>query len=134
MGGLRQIASIVIELFPIGVYDIEQTRTILEHAHKVLPNTSAAFHGDELCDLNGGALAAELKARSLSHLEFTNTESISAMAKSKVAGILCPTTCYLLKLRPPAARQMIESGVPVVIATDYNPNAMCKFWFGYRPI
>lgn len=108
-----------------GVYDTKQTETILKHAKQVMPNIQIAFHGDELCDLNSGKLAANLGSRSISHLEFTNQQSITEMARNKVAGILCPTTCYLLRLKSPLASDMIQAGVPVVIATDYNPNAMC---------
>ena len=109
-----------------GVYDIKQSETILEHGRKAFPGSEIAFHGDELCDLNSGAMAARIGARSVSHLEYTNPQSIAQMASAKVAAILCPTTCYLLRLPVPAARSMIQSGVPVVIASDYNPNAMCK--------
>lgn len=73
-------------------------------------------------------MGASLGARSVSHLEFVNSESITAMAEKKVAAILCPTTCYLLRLQCPPVRQLIDSNVPVVIASDYNPNAMCEFF------
>lgn len=71
-------------------------------------------------------MAARIGARSVSHLEFANQQSVAQMASSKVAAILCPTTCYLLRLPIPPVRSMVQSGVPVVIASDYNPNAMCE--------
>lgn len=107
------------------MYDLKQSETILEHGRRAFPGSEIAFHGDELCDLGSGAMASRLGARSVSHLEFTNQQSVAQMAQAKVAAILCPSTCYLLRLPAPPARSMIQSGVPVVIASDYNPNAMC---------
>lgn len=108
-----------------GVYDLKQSERMLEHGLKAFPGAEIAFHGDELCDLGAGAMAARLGARSVSHLEYCNQQSVAAMAGAKVAAVLCPTTCYLLRLPVPPVRAMVQSGVPVVIATDYNPNAMC---------
>ncbi|KAJ6216492.1 hypothetical protein RDWZM_007649 [Blomia tropicalis] len=108
-----------------GVYDLKQTETILKHGLKTFSGSEIAFHGDELCDLGAGVLAGQMGARSVSHLEYANQQSVAQMAKEKVAAIMCPTTCFLLRLPVPPVRSMIQSGVPVVIASDYNPNAMC---------
>ncbi|KAH7638168.1 putative imidazolonepropionase [Dermatophagoides farinae] len=96
-----------IEFFDVfcetGVYDNQQTERILRKAQQLYPESKLAFHGDELSDQNSGCLAARLDA----------------------SGIINPTTCYLLKLRKPPVREMIANNVPIVIASDYNPNAMC---------
>ena len=44
------------------------------------------------------------------------------MAETKVAGVILPTTAYILKLVPPPVRKMIENNVIVALASDYNPN------------
>ncbi len=52
----------------------------------------AAFHGDELSDQGCGALAAEVGARSVSHLEMLNADGVQAMARAGVHAVLLPTT------------------------------------------
>ncbi|KPM07433.1 imidazolonepropionase-like protein [Sarcoptes scabiei] len=108
------------------IYDAQQTERMLLYAKKNFPNCEITLHGDELSDQNCGALAARIGARSVSHLEFLNNSGIEAMAAKKIAAIINPTTCYLLQLPKPPVRRMIEASVPIVLATDYNPNAMCK--------
>lgn len=99
---------------------------MLAEGCRLLAPAAPAFHGDELCDFGSASLAAQIGARSLAHMEYSNAAGIAAMARAQVAAILCPTTCYLLRLPKPDVRGMINAGVPVVVATDFNPNAMCK--------
>ena len=55
-------------------------------------------------------LGAELKARAISHLEEVSDEGIQAMSAESVIAVLLPTTAYILRLKCPPARKMIESG------------------------
>ena len=55
-------------------------------------------------------LGASLDARAISHLEEVSEDGMKAMGVKKVAAVLLPTTAYILKLKPPPARQMIEHG------------------------
>ena len=50
---------------------------------------------------------------------------IKAMAEKGIMGVLLPTTHYLLKLKDPPTRKMIDGGVPVALGSDFNPNAYC---------
>lgn len=59
-------------------------------------------------------LGAELKARAISHLEEVSDEGIQAMSAESVIAVLLPTTAYILRLKCPPARKMIESGTSVV--------------------
>ena len=68
------------------------------------------FHGDELHPMQSGELGASLDARAISHLEEVSEEGVVAMAEKKVTAVLLPTTAYILKLKPPPARSMIEKG------------------------
>jgi imidazolonepropionase len=70
-------------------------------------------------------MGAQLKANAISHLEEVSQKGIQDMAKSGTVAILLPTTAYVMNLRPPPARQMIEAEVPVALGTDFNPNAHC---------
>ncbi|KAL4593196.1 putative imidazolonepropionase isoform X2 [Arapaima gigas] len=70
-------------------------------------------------------LGAELGALAISHLEEVTDEGIAAMAKSKTAAVLLPTTAYILRLPQPRARDMLDAGVIVALGSDFNPNAYC---------
>ena len=70
-------------------------------------------------------MGAELGARAMSHLEEVSEEGMVAMAKAGTVGVLLPTTAYILRLRPPPAREMINKGVSLALGSDFNPNAHC---------
>lgn len=103
-----------------GYYSIEQTREISTRAKQL--GLKIKLHVDELADVGGAALAAELKAVSADHLIFANDDGIRKMAEAKVCAVLLPGTSIGLKSGKHApARRMIESGVRVALATDFNP-------------
>lgn len=103
-----------------GYYTIEQARNISLRANDL--GLKVKLHVDELADVNGAALAAELGAISADHLIFANEEGIRGMADANVVAVLLPGTSFSLKMKRHApARKMIESGVRVAIATDFNP-------------
>lgn len=106
-----------------GVFDTEASRQILEAGKKI--GLHINFHGDELHPMKSGELGALLNARAISHLEEVSDAGVVAMADKCVTAVLLPTTAYILKLKPPPARQMIEQGVPVALGSDFNPNAFC---------
>jgi imidazolonepropionase len=82
------------------------------------------IHADQL-SLGGGAkLAAELSATTADHLEHTDADGISALKSAGVQPVLLPGSVYALgSSRYPAARQMIDAGLAVVLATDFNPGS-----------
>lgn len=81
-------------------------------------------HADQLSLYGGAKLAAELSAATADHLEHTNSEGIMALAASRVQPVLLPASVYALGLnRYPAAREMIDAGLAVVLATDFNPGS-----------
>jgi len=106
-----------------GVFDTDATRRILEAGQQA--GMQINFHGDELHPMQSGELGASLNARAISHLEEVSEAGVRAMAEKKVTAVLLPTTAYILKLKPPPARDMIEKGVPVALGSDFNPNAHC---------
>lgn len=106
-----------------GIFEAEDTKKILNAGlkHGLVGN----FHGDELNPINSGVLAAETGSRAVSHLEHLSAEDISAMALHSTVGVLLPTTQYILHLKVPPAREMLDQGVPVALGSDFNPNAWC---------
>ena len=70
-------------------------------------------------------MGAALNARAMSHLEEVSDEGIEAMSKSSTVAVILPSTAYILRLRPPPVRRMIDRGVAVALGSDFNPNAHC---------
>lgn len=80
------------------------------------------LHADELSDSGGAALAAELHCISADHLNYVDAKGIAALRASGTTAVLCPATAEYLGLeRLAPARSLIEVGVPVALATDFNP-------------
>jgi imidazolonepropionase-like amidohydrolase len=75
-------------------------------------------------------MGAQLKATAISHLEEVSTRGIEDMAMAGTVAILLPTTAYIMNLRPPPVRQLIDTAVPVALGSDFNPNAHCLAMVG----
>jgi imidazolonepropionase len=105
-----------------GYFDIEQSRKILIAAKKL--GLKLRGHVDQLTNSGGAKLMAEVGATTADHLEQTDDEGIAALAKANVQPVLLPGSVYALgSSRYPHAREMIEAGLAVVIATDFNPGS-----------
>lgn len=108
-----------------GVFSADQSRRILRAAAAY--GMAPRLHADELAPSGGAELAAELGARSADHLAVPSPAGIEALAAAAasdrpvVATLLPATTWFLMKEHHAPARQLIESGVPVAIGTDFNP-------------
>ena len=104
-----------------GVFDAEQSRRYLSAAkkHGMMPK----IHADEIENLGGVRVGAEVGAISAEHLVKTPDEEIELMAeKGMIADLLPGTPHMLLSNEYAPARKFIEKGVPVALATDLNPN------------
>jgi imidazolonepropionase len=105
-----------------GYFDIDQSRKILSAAKKV--GLSLRGHVDQLTNSRGAKLMAELNATTADHLEQTDEQGIAALKKANVQPVLLPGSVYALgSSRYPRAREMIEAGLSVVLATDFNPGS-----------
>lgn len=104
-----------------GVFTIEQGRRLLQAAKDI--GMQVKIHADEVHDLGGAALAAELGAISADHLLAASDENILKMAQAGVVANLLPATAYSLRKPYARARRMIDSNLPVALATDCNPGS-----------
>jgi imidazolonepropionase len=104
-----------------GVFTIDQSRRLLKAAQAM--GLGAKIHADEVNDLGGAGLAAELGACSADHLLAASETNIKAMAEAGVVANLLPATAYSLRKDYARARLMIENNVPVALATDCNPGS-----------
>ena len=103
-----------------GVFDIEQSRKILLAARG--KGMKLKIHADEIVQLGGANLAAEVGAVSADHLLRASEEGLEAMRKAGTIATLLPATAFSLDTDYADARGMIEMGLPVALATDFNPN------------
>ena len=85
---------------------------------------SLRIHADQLSLSGGAKLAAELATATADHLEHTDSEGIAALKSAAVQPVLLPGSVYALgSSHYPQARAMIDAGLAVVVATDFNPGS-----------
>lgn len=106
------------------VFTVEQSRRILLAGQRA--GLKARLHADQLHCTGGAELAAELHAVSADHLIHASSQGISAMAKSGTVAVLLPATGLSSLLPYADTRAFINAGVPVALATDFNPNCWCE--------
>ena len=105
-----------------GYFNIDQSRKILSAAKKL--GLSLRGHADQLTNSGGAKLMAEMSATTADHLEQTDEQGIAALKKANVQPVLLPGSVYALgSSRYPRAREMIEAGLAIVLATDFNPGS-----------
>jgi imidazolonepropionase len=102
-------------------FTIDEARTILRagQAHGL----RSKLHADQLHDGGGAALAAEVGAVSADHLEHVSDDGIAKMREAGVVAVSLPIATLYLNASPLPARRLIAAGVPVAVATDFNPGS-----------
>ena len=105
-----------------GYFDIDRSRKILSAAKNL--GLSLRGHVDQLTNSGGAKLMGEIGATTADHLEQTDEQGIAALQKANVQPVLLPGSVYALgSTRYPCAREMIDAGLGVVLATDFNPGS-----------
>lgn len=117
----RKLAQFCDVFMEKGVFDPAETRQILSAAREA--GLGLKLHADEMNDLGGAALAAELGAVSADHLLCAGDAGLRAMAARGTVAVLLPGTAFYLRAAYARARDMIAMGVPVALATDCNPGS-----------
>ena len=103
-----------------GVYTVDESRAILTAARNA--GLMLKLHADELTSSGGAELAASLGAVSADHLAAVSDAGIAALGHASTVATLLPgTMLFLGKTKHAPARKLIEVGVPVALATDFNP-------------
>ena len=104
------------------VFPVDEARTVLRAARKLA--LGLRVHADQFSGDYGALLAAELHAATADHLEASSPATLSALLAAGVQPVLLPASVYNLGgTRYPAARRMIDLGLGVVLATDFNPGS-----------
>jgi len=115
--GLAEYCDVFVER---GAFSVPQARRIFAAARAL--GLKPRLHAEQLARTAGARLAVEVEAASVDHLDFVNGADIRALAQSEVACILLPGCSFHLGLaRYAPARQLIDAGAIVALATDCNP-------------
>jgi imidazolonepropionase len=108
-----------------GAFDVDQARRYLGEARR--HGLTLRLHADQFTEAGGVGLAIELGARSVDHLEATGDAGVRGLAGSDVAAVFLPASALFLDRPMPPARQLVDAGAVVALATDFNPgSAFCE--------
>ncbi len=103
-------------------FSIQETRTVLTRAASL--GLGLRLHADQLTCSGAAGLAASLGAATADHLEQTSDAGIAELRAAGVQPVLLPASVYALgRTRYPRARDMIDAGLAIVLATDFNPGS-----------
>ncbi len=108
-----------------GYFTVSEARLILEKAMSL--GLEPKLHADEFTAIGGTPLAATLNATSVDHLEHITSEGIEVLMNSDTVPVLLPGVSFFLKNPYAPARRLIDAGLPVAIATDFNPGSCMSF-------
>jgi imidazolonepropionase len=104
-----------------GAFDAAQARRYLEACRDA--GLALRLHGDQFTESGAIALALELGARSVDHLEATGADGAHALAGADVVGVLLPASALFLDRPMPPARALVDAGAAIALATDFNPGS-----------
>lgn len=104
-----------------GFFTIQQTERILAAASKY--GMRPKIHANELARSGGIQLGVKYGALSVDHLEHTGDEEIAALRGSGTVATVLPGAAFFLGMPYAPARRMVDSGLPVAVASDYNPGS-----------
>lgn len=117
----RKLAEFCDVFCEENVFSIDQSRKLLNKAKEF--GLKIKLHADEIVPLGGAELSAELKAVSADHLLQASDNGIKKMAENNVVATLLPGTAFSLKEKYARARNIIDNGCAVALATDMNPGS-----------
>lgn len=119
--GKEQLADYCDVFCEQNYFSKEETITILTAAkkHEMTPKV----HAEQLSNFGGVLAGVEVDAISVDHLEYVGDKEIEALKKSRTMPTVLPGAAFFLSLPLPPARKMIDAGLAVAIASDYNPGS-----------
>ena len=115
------LADFVDVFCDAGFFTVEETERILMQGIKY--GMRPKIHANELACSGGIQAGVKYNALSVDHLEFTGDEEIAALLSSETMPTLLPGAAFFLGMENPPARKMIEAGLPIAMASDFNPGS-----------
>jgi imidazolonepropionase len=118
----RKLAVYADAFVDANAFTRAEARRVLEAAQA--SGLGVRLHADQLADDGSALLAAELHAASADHLDHVSDAGIEALAAAGTVAVLLPAaTFFLMSAEKPPTRRLVDAGVPVAIATDFNPGS-----------
>ncbi len=114
--GLARFCDVFCEK---SAFSLEESRRILSKAKE--QGYLLKIHAEQLSPSGGARLAAELGAASADHLDFASDDDLDALREANVVGTLLPGCSFTLSTPYPSARRLLDRGLTVALATDFNP-------------
>lgn len=115
----EELADYVDVFCDHGFFTMEETERILMAGIK--QGMQGKVHANELSNSGGVQVGIKYNAISADHLEYIEDEEISALLGSETMPTVLPGAAFFLNLKPAPVRRMIDAGLPVALASDYNP-------------
>ncbi|MDG1682257.1 MAG: imidazolonepropionase [Flavobacteriales bacterium] len=104
-----------------GYFDINQSERVLSKAKEL--GIRAKIHVNQFNSFGGIKLALKYEALSVDHLEVLTNEDLTNLKNGSTIPVALPTCSYFLGINYAPARKIIDSGLPLAIASDYNPGS-----------
>ena len=120
--GLARFCDIFVEE---SAYTVEEARQILTVARE--NGLGLKIHADQLSNSGGSALAAELHAVSAEHMEWVDESAIEDLSRSGTVAVSLPLASLYLDQGYMPAKKLLQCGIPVAVATDFNPGSSPSF-------
>lgn len=104
-----------------GAFSFDEAELILKRGQEF--GLKSKIHIDQLSDQNGGFLSEKIQAVSADHLEYISDDNILALKRAKTVAVSLPTATLFLNQPAMPARKLLELGIPVAVASDFNPGS-----------
>ncbi len=117
----ENLAEFIDVFCETGYFSVEQTERILKVGKKY--GLIAKIHVNQFTSIGGIQIGVKYNALSVDHLEIMTSDDIDALQNTTVMPVALPTCSYFLSIPYTPARKMIDSGLPLALATDYNPGS-----------
>lgn len=115
----EKLADYIDAFLETGYFSVEQTRQIIEAGNRYgLPSK---IHVNQFTTIGGIQMCVENNVLSVDHLEVMNDEDIEALKGSKTMPLALPSCSYFISIPYTPARKMISEGLPLALASDFNP-------------
>jgi imidazolonepropionase len=121
----RKLAKFCDVFCEQGYFSVEQCRRIFATAKPL--GIRNKIHADQLTQIGASKLAAEVSAVSADHLEQIGDAGIAALKQSGTIATVLPGVSFFLEDKYPPARKIIDAGVPLAIASDFNPGSCMSY-------
>lgn len=115
----ENLADFIDAFLETGYFSVEQTKQIMEAGNRFgLPSK---IHVNQFTSIGGVKASVEMKARTVDHLEIVTSDDIEDLKNSSTLAVALPTCSYFISIPYTPARQIIDAGLPLALASDYNP-------------